>query len=447
MNSAGLAAPWRSTIINATGHLVDSRVGIIRNVHEVGRQPGAPDFFHVAATACNTAAFTRLENFGGTGGAAVTREAALGKALGEAVERYCSAIFDVNELPLCCYDEAGFTCADPDSFALYSARQYADPDFPWRPFDRRTPVRWAPARRVLTGATVYVPAVRLYVPYVFYQASGDTPIDQPISTGLAAHGCYAAAALGAICEVVERDAVTIVWQAMVAPPRIDPQSLPPQVADVVARFEDSGAAVRMFNITLDHGIPAILSVMLGSARGDPALVVAGSASLDPVDAAIKSLEELAHTRRYSAIIQQHLPRLTVAPPAHANVGSQVDHLNFWADHGNVSHAEWLLAPGGMQPFAAIENLATGDVEADLRLAAERVEATGEQVLVADLTTPDIRQLGLSVARAVIPGYHPLHLGHPIRALGGSRLWRIPQRFGYAGISPSSGDNPWPHPYP
>ena len=203
----------------------------------------------------------------------------------------------------------------------------------------------------------------------------------------------------------------------------------------------------MFNITLDHGIPTILSVMRGRAPGDPALVVAASASLDPVDAAIKSLEELAHTRRYSAIILRHLPRLPVEHPAHANVGSQVDHLNFWADHDNVSRAGLLLAPVAQQPFGALENLATGDVEADLRRAAERVEATGEQVLVADLTTPDIQELGLSVVRAVVPGYHPLHLGHPIRALGGSRLWHVPPRLGYPGISPSSGDNPWPHPYP
>ena len=205
MNNRHPAAPWRSAIMNTVDILVDSRVGIVRSAHEVRREPGAPDFFHVAATACNTGAFTRLENFGGTGGAAVTREAALGKALGEAVERYCSAIFDVDELPLCCYDEAEFTCADPASFALYGDRQYADPEFPWQPFGRQTPVRWAPARRVLTGQTVYVPAVRLYVPYVFYRPSGDTPIDQPISTGLAAHGCYAAAALSAICEVVERE--------------------------------------------------------------------------------------------------------------------------------------------------------------------------------------------------------------------------------------------------
>ena len=85
--------------------------------------------------------------------------------------------------------------------------------------------------------------------------------------------------------------------------------------------------------------------------------------------------------------------------------------------------------------------------ADLRVLCERIRAVNHRVLLVDLTSPDVRPLGLSVVRTVIPGFHPLCMGYKIRALGGRRLWEVPQRLGFAGIAPDSGDNPAPHPYP
>jgi ribosomal protein S12 methylthiotransferase accessory factor len=59
----------------------------------------------------------------------------------------------------------------------------------------------------------------------------------------------------------------------------------------------------------------------------------------------------------------------------------------------------------------------------------------------------VEDLGLKVVRAVIPGYHPLVMGHRLRALGGKRLWTIPQKLGFKGITTEIGDNPYAHPYP
>ena len=70
-----------------------------------------------------------------------------------------------------------------------------------------------------------------------------------------------------------------------------------------------------------------------------------------------------------------------------------------------------------------------------------------RVLLAELTTPDVGGLGLSVVRAVIPGFHQLFMGHALRCLGGTRLWEVPQQLGYPGVTREGGDNPAPHPYP
>src|SRR6266436_19588 len=106
-----------SVLADAIPYLIDERVGIIRSVYEVRRTPGAPNFFHYAARACNTRAFTRHENFSATGGASVDRQRCIGKAIGEAIERYCSAIYDVDALPLVDAREAPFECVAPSEFA------------------------------------------------------------------------------------------------------------------------------------------------------------------------------------------------------------------------------------------------------------------------------------------------------------------------------------------
>ncbi len=205
--------------------LVDARVGILGLVEEARPEAGAPNFFHFRGRAANTAAFTRQTNFARSAGASVRREVAASKAIGEAIERYCAAIFDVEELPLVAYREAPFPCIAPHEFALYSREQYDSPDFPWSPFDKDTRIRWTAATDLATGVPCYVPASRVYMPYLYYIDTGDVPIDQPISTGLACQMSSAEAIRAAISEVVERDAFLITWQAMLAPPRIRLETL------------------------------------------------------------------------------------------------------------------------------------------------------------------------------------------------------------------------------
>jgi ribosomal protein S12 methylthiotransferase accessory factor len=427
--------------------IVDERVGIVRDVTQLPRDAGAPDFFHFYARACNTAAFTRQVNFYAAGGASSDRSMAVAKAIGEAVERYCGAIYDVEQLPLATRAEAPFPCVDPSLFAHYNEEQYNSPGFSFVPFDDMTPVRWVAAHDARTFEPVYVPAAKVYVPYTYYLGTGDTPICQPISTGLAAHMSPAEAAVSGICEVIERDAVTLMWQAMMSPPQIRVETLSDSNYDLVERYERTGGKITMFDITTDVGVPTVLSVVRHSSKEQPAMVVAASASLDPEEAVRKSLEELAHTRRYSQQINLKLPRLVVDAPNHENVTGQISHLNFWCDHDNLHYADFLFASKKRVDFDQLPNLAAGNPRCDFDRIVCAVEKTGHQVLLVDVTTADVRELGFSVIRSIVPGYHPLALGFEYRARGGRRLYEVPQKLGHKGITREVGENPIPHPYP
>lgn len=434
-------------LADLTDYLVDGQVGIIKFVSELQRFPGTPDFYHYFADVSNTRAFCEFDNFNNAGGASTSREIALAKSIGEAVERYCSAIYDIEDCPLSSYEDAPFKCVNPADYALYSDEQYESPGCHWVPFTSSTPVRWTEAYDPLADEHVHVPAATIYMPYFYYQGTGDSPILQPISTGMACHCSPAEAAESGICEVIERDALMIFWQAMLNPPQISVETLSDENYDKVRRFEKLGGSVTLLNITTDIGIHCVLSVLKSPSEELPARVFAASASLDPEEAVGKALEELAHTRRYCHAIKSWMPRIEPNPPEHDNVLDQMDHLNFWADHKNAHLADFAFTSDKRIDFDDLENFDTGDAKQNTDFLCRRMKEHGYRVLIADLTTPDIRDLGLSVVHAVIPGFHPLCMGFSNRSKGGKRLWEVPQKLGYKGIAPETGDNPSPHFYP
>jgi ribosomal protein S12 methylthiotransferase accessory factor len=441
-----IVTPSVQRLYEALEYLVDERVGVIHHAGEVPREPGAPEFFHFYAKACNTRAFCRHKNFGDTGGASSDRGLGLAKAIGEAVERYCAAYYDAEHFAFCSYDSAAFQCVAPETFALYSESQYRETDFPYVPFTRQTRVRWVRSSDALTGEECGVPAAMVFIPYSTDRLSGEAAVVQPISTGLACHCSTTEAAVTAICEVIERDAFTIMWQARLSMPQVRQETLSEQNRDLIKRFTRTGSAVSVLNITMEHGIPTILSVLQAKSPESPALVFAASADLDPDRALRKCLEELAHTRRHAQNLTSSLPPLV--PDRHfQNINSLDRHLRMYCNHDNSWLSEFVFASQREVDFQAIGRLATGTPEKDLQILVDRLTSLDYRVFLADITTADIDGIGLKVVRAIIPGFHPLFMGHRFRALGGSRLWEIPQKLGYEGIDPESGDNAAPHPYP
>ena len=420
--------------------LIDRRTGVVRHVTEVGLQPGAPRFFHYGAEAASTQAFGHEANFSNTGGASIFPEVAQAKAVGEAVERYCAAIYDPGLLTLCSYNENSENCIDPCLFDYFAEEQFEDPKFPWKQFTRSTKVRWAQCRNLVSGQEALVPAAMVYVPYIYYLDTGDTPITQPISTGLACHCSFAEAAIGAICEVVERDAFMLVWQSCECPAGIDQQTLTPELRDIAVRFSRDGDHLVIIDITSDLGVPTTLSLLASDRAERPALCAAASTAVSSEEATRKSLEELAHTHRYMSLIRAGMdPNELISP---SEIATQRDHLQFWCAHQNQALASFLFQPE-LRPFVNRKVEEDANAVKSLQALAARMRSHGHEVFVTDLTTPDIEGLGLKVVRAVIPGLHPLFMGHWIRGMGGKRLL---SRLRSVGRGPTE-QNHAPHPYP
>jgi ribosomal protein S12 methylthiotransferase accessory factor len=435
-------------LLGAWDELVDPRVGIVQEVTELVADDDDPNFFHYLSKACDTSAFTRLANFANNGGVSTDRYVAVAKAVGEAVERYCSAIFDYRDLVLAPFTELDGRATPPGDYALYLPEQYAQALIPWRPFSEDAPVCWTRGRSLADGDDVYVPAAMTYVPYHYLSSRPDTPITQPISTGLACGAGFAEAALSGLCEAIERDAFTITWQARLARPRIDQSALAPELADLLARYAAVGLRVEVMDITTDIGVPTVLTFAVGERPAAPALTVAAAADPSPVRALVKSLEELAHTRAYQRQVMAYTPNVPVEPEIeHPGVQDQRTHLRFYCEQGRKGLAEFAWSSDEVRRLDELPDLSAPTAEQELAALVARLTACGVEPIACDLTTPDVGGLGLAVVRAVVPGLHPLFMGHRNRARGGRRLYEVPQRLGYAGLRPGEPGNPYPHPFP
>ena len=433
-------------LFDVLDYLVDHRVGIVKMVGEAPLEPGAPDFFHCYAQACNTGAFVLQENFASCGAASTDRQVARARAIGEAIERYCAAIYDPDELPLTSYREARFPCVPPNEWALYSPEQYQEEAFQFVPFNGDTPVRWTPSVDLLTQQTIYAPAAMVYIPYFFYLSTGELPIAQPISTGLACHCSLAEATVSAICEVIERDAFMITWQARLAPAHIRIETVPEETREMVRRFELAGYTIDLLDVTTDVRVPTVLATCRNSSPQAPGFVVSAATARTPLAAARKSLEELEHTRAWCRTILVNQPRLDPGE-GYKNVVDQTTHLNFWCDQKHLPLADFLFTSERYVDLDDVGDSGAKDCRDDLEYLTARVRTLGHRLLVSEVTTSDVRELGLRVVRAIIPGFHPFFVGHRYRVLGGRRLWEVPRRLGFSGIIKKGRDNPVPHPYP
>ena len=422
--------------------LLDPRFGIVTELAETPHEPGMPQFFHYFARGTNTAALGAEGGFDLGGGASLDRDRAMAKAVGEVVERYSAAFFRRSDLPLVSAADATFVHVDPSAFALNRADQYAAGTTEFVPFTDALPVRWTEAVDCTTGRTTYVPAAAVYLPYMYRDT--EEPIMQPISTGLACGETFETALLSAVCEAIERDAFTIFWQAKLSPPRIPRDALSAEICEMLDRFARARFDVTLLNITTDISVPCAMAVACHDDPSQPALTVAAAAHPAGDVAVRKCLEELEHTRFYARRV-----KATVAPVNPSRVDEmyeQEQHIRFWAELSNRHRAARLFESSLERPLTATVR-ASDEPTTLLRFVRESIERVGLQMFCVDVTTPDIRELGLHVVRAVVPGLHPLVIGHRRRALGGRRLYEVPVRLGYGAPEFPLDDPTNPHPFP
>lgn len=433
-------------LLNSLPRMVDPLIGLIRGVHELPVHRGEPSLFVVLAEFQNP---YRFPPFGGkvsdaqrrkdyyASGAGLSRGSALQAAIGEALERYCAQTWEQERIIVATADDLGATAVDVNDIIQYSAEQYGQPKFPFRPFRRDAPYRWIDGLDLHEGRSVLLPAALAIMGFGAINGGHDRELGSCTSSGMAAGRSFEQATLSALLELIERDAFMVHWYARQTPRRIHTsavsQALPRLASELIVALGDGCA---FLDITTDLGIPCALA-LCPHPKGF-GLAMGASCRLTYATAAEKALLEAAQCMLW--ILDSE--RSGVRPCREEDIRDFTDHVRFYLDPANHCHAAFLTQ--GERSCEWAPSLGSSiDSRTSLSLVLDALARNGLKAYAVDMTPEDVRDLGFTCVRALVPGLQPLYCGYRNQHLDPRRVSRFSEHRGDANFE----WNLSPHPFP
>lgn len=426
------------------------RTGIISDLQEKRVESDDPELFVFASVLADTRPFSFQTASRFNAGAALSRDEARAKAIGEALERYCAGYYDKSRLILATYAELGPELAvSPDRLALFSAAQYLRPGFPYRRPTESTRLAWIEGFSLTRRRPVLVPACLVFVPYDPLRRGEESTLAPSVSSGLACGPSLDQATLSGIFEVVERDAFCTTWFNRLRLPAVEVSPRSERLHRVLReRFLPSGARYHLTATTLDVPIPSFVCVCLSDSAYGPLATVGAACHLDPEIALLKAVVESAHAKLWLKQIIRTRPDWRPAPDF-ANVVTFEDHVLAYRFPDLQAELGFLTDPG--RPVVASHNIpvrSTDDPRRDVETCVRLLREQELEVVRVDLTTEDVEELGFHVVKVLVPGMQEINGRHDLPFLGGRRLYDVPLALGHVPQRRTEAQlNPAAHPFP
>ena len=336
----------------------------------------------------------------------------------EAIERY-SFIHQGDEPRIkATLAEMGEKAIHPESCLQFSEAQYANRERlnaestvanNWVPkrFDPGRPIDWTPVWSLTHARQRFLPTAYCYLWYPLHK---DHEFCRADSNGNAAGNNLEEAIYQGFLEVVERDSVALWWYNCLRRPAVDLASFDdPYFRDLEQFYRDIGREMWVLDLTADLGIPVMAAVSRRITGKTERLIVGYGAHLDPAVAITRSLTEMSQ------------------------VGLELDKIP--DEQIDTEGAEWLLGariedkpylvPDRSVPARKsgdFKPVWTGDIRDDVEAAVAACRRIGLEVLVLDLTRPDI---GLNVVKVIVPGMRFFW-----QRFAPGRLYDVPVKLGW-----------------
>jgi ribosomal protein S12 methylthiotransferase accessory factor len=420
--------------------------GIVRSLEECLHVPSEPPLFRAACEVGRGRALLggTLDHVTGIGGAGTTRAEAAAAAVGEALERYSLTYVAPDRLVVATADELE-GAVDPERFALFSRRQYAIDAFPFVPFRRDTRIAWVAGWRVSDDARAWLPAELVFLGDA--TPDGCAHIGYATSSGAACAETVDEALERGLAELLERDAFMIVWANGLSLPVLDWSG--DDVLTEIDRcvFSPTGLRYAAVDLSVFHGLPSVLGVVRAPQLESGALGVGAGTAPGVARAWWKALSEGFACRAAG-------PKLALLRPDRnygargAGVAGFEDHIQYYADRKRAQATAFLDASAHRVPTTELPPLEGETPAARVLELCDRVRRAGSDAYAVDVTSTDVRELGLVVTKVTAPELCALEVPHGARFLGGRRLYEAAAALGLREGTLAEDDvNPEPHPFP
>ncbi len=418
--------------------------GIVGELEECLALPDEPPLFRYAASVGRSQQTPGdREHLGSMGGCSPDRRAAAASAVGEAIERYSASTIDPARVRVATEDDLDGPAASVRDFRPFAAGQYDDPDFPFAAPSSDLPTPWIRGFRIRDGERYWLPAELV--------ALGDLrefihqPTSYTTSTGTACAETLDDALVRGLCEVLERDAFMLTWMRGVMFPRLDLTGHVELVQIERRFFGRSRLRCSAIDLSRVHGVPTVLAVVRAQEGVLGALGVGAGAAPTIEEAWRKAVSEACSTRLAAAKLAVTRPGRTF--DRRQDVASFDDHIQYYALAERIAPAAFLDASDCRSRAEEIAPLAGGAPGDWIDALLACVRRAGVEAYAVDLTAPDVRDLGLVVAKVLVPGLCMLDVAESARFLGPARLWDWQPPQDATTSLPLGTLNPYPHPFP
>lgn len=382
----------------------------------------------------------------------------------EALERSASSSPTARRTAItAAYRDVAADAIDLERLGLHEPSSYGRKGFRFAPYTPDTPTDWVWARSFGQDRPVLVPE---HVGYVQHRprGSGSARFLYESSNGCAIGRGLEEAILYGLCEVIERDAFLLSWYARLPAAELDLEDS--QLAGDLAlghqrdRLEAAGFGLHVFKISLDHPVPAVMSLAVANDQDRiPQAFFAAGAHPDPGRAIRSAVAEVVtnlvlydeqRRERPALYDPERLAPMLAEPDLVVDLEDHVGLHTLPQARERYAH---LLAPDRplldlAQAFGDWRSRWLRDDLTDvLRDLLADFRARGLDVVVVDQTDPDHQErLDLRTVKVIVPGTMPMTFGHLNRRLRGlPRLTEVPASLGYPVADPWT--SPEPHPFP
>jgi ribosomal protein S12 methylthiotransferase accessory factor len=376
-------------------------------------------------------------------GAGIDQDPALAriKAVAETLERMCLRASDRWVRHARRRDLSG-SSLDPARWLPFTPAQYDEAGFPYRRWSDETEYRWSRGIDLASGNSVWVPACLVGLNETDRLIAG-------VSTGAAAHPSPASALCAGLYEVVERDALSIVWEARATVPSLSPDAewQKAETRGLAAGLSRLGLRLYLRDITTDIPIPAAMAVVVDPVGRRPALAIGAAAGPDLGTACRKATLEGYLT--WCWMFDEHrrrsidLTRARILAEAPADMMWQAYLYGFPDAMQDAGH---LFAPTDLGRAPTQVSFDETDEAATARLVSVLVDA-GYRPIAVEIDSVEADALGFVVVKAIVPGLVPLSIGSRCRPLGNPRISDVPAKLGWRHFGPRPIGHGLPIPLP
>lgn len=222
-------------------------------------------------------------------------------------------------------------------------------------------------------------------------------------------------------------------------PRINAEALNNQLVNKILKsLKRYRLECYILDSTTDIGIPSVIALIIDRTEKGPSVSIGLKAGFNVEDDIIGAIEEALMTRSW----MRDEIYYGDGKKRNKNIVSFYDRGLYWFPVDMLKHLDFWIKTKKMIKLKK-QSMPDGQ---KLEQALEKILKFSD-VLYADIAPKNVKQLGFSIVKVIIPELVPVYLDERLKYLGISRLYEAPKNMRFTKNKTIEKDlNPIPHPF-